>query len=133
MADWFAASVTRAVKDDVPAVVGVPEMAPFDASVSPAGKIPAETAQLYGGVPPVAPRLAEYGWPTLPLASDVVVIVGAPAAMVICRSRVADWFAASVTRAVKDDVPAVVGVPLMAPFDASVSPAGRDPADTAQL
>ena len=58
--DWLAASVTRAVNAPVPAAVGVPVMAPFVARFSPAGKAPAETTESYGGVPPVAPRVAEY-------------------------------------------------------------------------
>ena len=41
------------MKVAVPAVVGVPVMAP-DVSVRPLGSVPAVTAKVYGPVPPVA-------------------------------------------------------------------------------
>ena len=93
VADWPAVSVTRAVNVDVPAVVGVPAIAPFDARLSPAGGEPADTLHVYGGVPPAAPTLAEYGCPTVPGGMTVSVDVtggGAAGLIVICRSRVAD-------------------------------------------
>jgi hypothetical protein len=43
VADRFAASVTFAVKLYVPAVVGVPEMVPLEASVRPGGNVPVPT------------------------------------------------------------------------------------------
>ena len=43
----FAASVTFTVNDTVPAVVGVPEITPVDATrLSPAGNAPALTLQV---------------------------------------------------------------------------------------
>ena len=50
----FALSVTCAVKVDAPGVVGVPAIAPFDASDRPAGRLPVVTDHVYGPVPPVA-------------------------------------------------------------------------------
>jgi hypothetical protein len=48
-------SVTFAVKLNVPAVVGVPEIVPLAAaSVRPAGNAPELMLQLYGVVPPLA-------------------------------------------------------------------------------
>ena len=41
-------------KVDVPLAVGVPDSTPALESVSPAGRLPDETVQLYGVVPPVA-------------------------------------------------------------------------------
>jgi hypothetical protein len=41
------------------AVVGMPEIAPLAASVSPAGSAPELTAQDSGAVPPVAANVAE--------------------------------------------------------------------------
>ena len=45
VADWVRTGLllsrTFTVKLDVPLVVGTPEMAPFDASVRPAGRVPA--------------------------------------------------------------------------------------------
>ena len=48
------ASVTRTVKFDVPAVVGLPEMTPAADRVSPAGSEPDASDQVSGPVPPVA-------------------------------------------------------------------------------
>jgi hypothetical protein len=56
----FAASVTCTVNDTVPAVAGVPEIAPVDAAkLNPAGSVPAITLQLYGVVPPLACNVVE--------------------------------------------------------------------------
>jgi hypothetical protein len=49
------ASVTRTVRFDVPAVVGVPLTRHPAPSESPAGSVPAVIVQLYGAVPPAAP------------------------------------------------------------------------------
>ena len=46
----LSASVT--VKPKVPAAVGTPLMVPSVDSVSPPGKAPMDTIQLYGGRPP---------------------------------------------------------------------------------
>ena len=133
----FAASFTCIVNDAVPAVVGVPEMTPVDATrLSPAGSVPALTVQLYGAVPPLACSVAEYAVPVIPLGKDVVVTVGgcAAAATTMLRAFVPVLFAASVTCTVNDVVPAVVDVPEMAPVDATrLSPAGSVPALTLQL
>ncbi len=46
-------STTVTVKLKVPAAVGVPVIAPVEgASVSPGGRVPAETDQVNGAVPP---------------------------------------------------------------------------------
>jgi hypothetical protein len=48
-------SVARMVKLAVPSVVGVPLIAPVaEFSMSPAGRLPAETFHVYGGTPPEA-------------------------------------------------------------------------------
>jgi hypothetical protein len=52
-----ALSVTCTVKLDVPGAEGVPVMLPEALSDSPAGSAPAVTAQLIGGVPPLADRV----------------------------------------------------------------------------
>ena len=51
-------SRTRMVKLETPVVVGVPLMVPA-ASVSPAGRVPVMTDQLYGARPPAALRFWE--------------------------------------------------------------------------
>ena len=54
------ASVTFTVKEDVPEVVGVPEIAPDEAvKVNPAGSEPLLMLHEYGVVPPVACSVAE--------------------------------------------------------------------------
>ena len=58
------------VKLLVAAVVGVPVIAPVAAfSDSPAGKLPAETLNVYEPVPPVALTVCEYATPTVPLGN----------------------------------------------------------------
>ena len=53
-------SVTRSVKFEVPAVVGVPVIAPVEAfNDRPAGKLPTTVAHVYGVVPPAATIVAE--------------------------------------------------------------------------
>ena len=53
-------SFTCTVKAEVPACVGVPEIRPEPAMVSPTGKLPFIIDQLYGPVPPVAAKVVEY-------------------------------------------------------------------------
>jgi hypothetical protein len=113
------------VKVEVPAIVGVPEMV-LPVKVSSAGRLPAVIDQVYGLVPPVASRFAEYGTVVVPAASDAVVTVTG-VVIVIERSLVDVRPAVSVARTVKLAVPAAVGVPEMVLPD-KVSPAGRLPA-----
>jgi len=49
-------SVTVAVNENVPTVVGVPVIEPPGLKFKPGGSPPPVTAQEYGVVPPVAPR-----------------------------------------------------------------------------
>jgi hypothetical protein len=51
-------SVAVTEKLEVPAVVGVPVIAPFAASVRPVGSAPVVTAQVIGVAPPVDCRVA---------------------------------------------------------------------------
>jgi len=53
-----AESVTRTVKVDAAAVVGVPVMLPAALSVRPAGSVPLAIDQLYGEIPPLAVKVA---------------------------------------------------------------------------
>jgi hypothetical protein len=126
--DSAVASVTRTVKSYGPAVVGVPEMAPLEASVSPGGNDPLVTAHTNGGEV-FAVSVCEYAVPAVPAGNEVVVMLGgvAAATIAIWNARVADRFAESVTLAVKVNVPAVVGVPEIAPLPARVRPGGSDP------
>ena len=70
-----APPVTSTVKLDVPAVVGVPLKTPAALRVNPAGGVPTVTAQLYGGVPPVAANVWLYAVPTVPAVSGLVVVI----------------------------------------------------------
>jgi hypothetical protein len=74
--------MTWAVKLNVPAAVGVPDIAPVEEfSVRPGGREPATIAKVYGGTPPVATRLELYGVPTWPVldghstASDGLILI----------------------------------------------------------
>jgi hypothetical protein len=58
-AETFVASVTRAVNEKVPAVVGVPERLPLALRDTPPGKLPDSRLHEYGGVPPAALTDAE--------------------------------------------------------------------------
>jgi hypothetical protein len=58
-------STTWAVKLNVPAMVGVPVIAPVEVfSVKPAGSEPLVIENVYGETPPVAMRAELYGTPT---------------------------------------------------------------------
>ena len=52
-------SLTCAVKEEVAATVGVPEMVPLEDTASPTGNEPLVSDQVYGEVPPLADRV----WP----------------------------------------------------------------------
>ena len=69
----------------------------------------------------------------MPLGRDVVVMVNGSGAIVMLSVRVAVAFELSFTWTVKFAAPAVVGVPLMLPLAASVSPAGSEPPVVDQL
>ena len=66
-------SVTRTVKFEVPAVVGVPEITPPELKESPAGRLPLWRDQLYGVTPPVAASVWLYATPICPFGRLEVV------------------------------------------------------------
>jgi hypothetical protein len=69
------------VKFETPVAVGVPEITPVPAvSASPAGSAPLAIDHVYGGVPPLAARVAEYAVPATPIGSAVVVTASPPGA-----------------------------------------------------
>ena len=119
-------SVTFTVTVELPAVVGVP-LTVHPVSVSPAGRVPEEMEQLYGGVPSLAVMVELYTVPTVP-PGKVLVMVSAAGAM----TMVSFWLAfcaglpESVTCTVIGELPAAVGVPLTV-HPVSVSPAGSVP------
>jgi hypothetical protein len=116
--------------------VGVPLIRPDDAvRVRPAGKVPEVNCQVTAPMAPVAASVWEYGVPTTPFGSDVVVIVNW--AMVRVRFPVAVCAGVPESVALKVNGVALavaVGVPLIRPEDAfSVNPAGRVPEVNCQL
>jgi hypothetical protein len=127
-------SVTRTVKFDVPAVVGVPLMTPPELKLKPAGRLPVCRFQLYGVTPPVAASVCEYAVPTAPLGRLAVVTDRSTGiAMDSAFVAVSAGACESVTRTVKFDVPAVVGVPDITPPELKDSPAGSVPEANDQL
>ena len=58
VAVFAALSVTLTVKLEVPALVGVPEIAPLEVRFRPAGREPEATTQVYGAVPPLTATAA---------------------------------------------------------------------------
>jgi hypothetical protein len=116
VADCPKASVTFTVKFELPVVVGVPDMVPVALRVRFAGSDPLERLQTSVPTPPVACNVSLYGKPTVPPGSEVVVIVGGIAGlMMIERPCVTVWPLASFTSTVNDEVPVTIGVPEMTP------------------
>jgi hypothetical protein len=127
-------SVTRIAKFEVPEPVGVPLISPLEASNDkPTGSDPDGISHAYGVVPPDAATVVEYPRPVMPLGNDIVVsesggLVVIESACVTVREPL------SVNRTVKFDVPAVVGVPVIAPDNRfKDSPGGNVPIVTAQV
>ena len=121
--------VALTVKFDVPAVVGVPVIAPVDVfKLRPPGRLPLAIAHVIGVVP-VAARVWLYAVPTVPAGKEAVVIVGATGAeLMTMLSALVAFPALFVALTVKLKVAAVVGVPVIAPVDAfKLRPPGRLP------
>ena len=71
------ASVTWAVKAEVPAEFGVPEMTPVEGfSDNPGGKVLGEIDHTYDNLPPVATSVWLYAVPVVPNASALVAMLG---------------------------------------------------------
>lgn len=67
------ASVTLTQKNFETVEAGVPVMAPVvEFRVNPVGRLPSQTAKLYGAVPPLASITPAYGAPTTPVGKVVV-------------------------------------------------------------
>jgi hypothetical protein len=119
--------VTCTRTGESPVTVVEPVIDPETAKAIPDGSEPWVTRQEYGGAPPVADNAAEYGAPATPSGSDSVVIAGSAARTEKDKARVAAEPKASLTRTVAAKLPAVAGVPLIAPEEASDKPPGRLP------
>ena len=86
--------------------------------------------QVYGAVPPVACKVALYGWFRTAPGKTVVAMrtpPELPAPTVMLRAFVAVFFTESVTCRVNENVPDAVGVPEITPVEVfRDNPAGRD-------
>jgi hypothetical protein len=105
-------------------VVGVPEITPVPARLKPAGNAPLSRLHVMGVVP-VAVSVWLYPFPTAPSGNFSVVIVGAT--LIVIDNCFVALPATLVAFTVKEDVPSVVGVPEIVPFDAGIRPAGNVP------
>ena len=125
------ASLTSAVKLEVPAAVGIPEITPAPVRLNPGGKLPAVSDHVYAGVPPVAASVWLYATETVPLGRLAVVTNKG-----VATTMLSDWVAvlpaASATCTVKLLVPAVLGAPEITPEKLKFNPGGRLPLKTDQ-
>jgi hypothetical protein len=104
-------------------------MIPVEAArPSAGGKVPADIVHVTGGTTPDAASVAEYGVPDGAPGNVAVVITGLELT-VIDRGFVSVRPIESCALTVKDEVPALAGVPPMTP-SLRVSPDGSAPADT---
>ena len=106
------ASFAVTVKLDVPLVEGVPLIVPLGESDKPAGSLPSVTDQVNAVACCVAVNVCEYVTPITPFGTDVVVILGGILTVRSCSSHLG-LLLLVVTRTLKENVPPVVGVPLI--------------------
>jgi hypothetical protein len=127
--------VTLRVKEEVPVVVGLPLICPALFKLRPAGKEPALTAQVYGLVPPLADKVAEYAVPVWPFGNEDVLICRVPPVTVMLRLTVALCAGEleSLTLTVNEEFPTLVGVPVISPPLLRLRPVGKDPDDIDQV
>ena len=102
----------------MPVAEGVPEIVPEPPDVpcncSPDGSEPLVTLQVIGSVPPLVWMFWLYAVPTVPLAVRALVIAGF-AGLIVMVSVAVPVPPAFVALIVTLDVPAAVGVPVIAP------------------
>ena len=118
-------SVTVTTIGNEPVCVGVPESAPFEASVRPVGRVLA-VENVAEPTAPVCVKVWLKAWPAVPaaIAGFVTMIVGQLMTSVYV-APVPVQPLASVTVTTIGKEPVCVGVPDSVPFAASVRPAGR--------
>jgi len=79
--------VAMTIKLEFPAVIGIPVIAPVDVFILRLpGRLPPAKAQVIGFVP-VTVRVWLYAIPTVPIGNEVMVIFGAPVALLITISK----------------------------------------------
>lgn len=128
-------SVTLTVTVNEPNVLGVPEISPFVARVTPVGKLPESSDHVYGGTPPDADSVALYGVFCIPFGNDVVLTTSAGADAWMVNGNAPDdavLAAESCTCSVTENEPLTVGVPDTVPFPVPLRPTpdGKAPAIT---
>src|SRR5690349_9681448 len=117
------------VKLKEPAAVGVPPTTPDELRFRPAGSPPELTEKLSGKVPPDTPTVCEYGWFTVALGSEPVVMLG-DGLMTTTYDCDPDESSESVAVTVKLKLPVAEGVPAIVPLElSSARPVGRVPVD----
>ena len=107
-------------------MVGVPVIAPVDEfSDRPGGSVPLVIENVYGETPPVTVSAEEYATPTCAVPVGQLSMIDETTML---QLEVAVLPCESMTWAVKLNVPAVAGVPVIAPVDElSESPGGNAP------
>ena len=76
--------MTVTPKVNEPIAVGVPEITPvLGARVKPPGKLPVASWKVYGPVPPMTTRFAEYPCPIVPPGTMVLKTGGPP---IVCEN-----------------------------------------------
>jgi hypothetical protein len=117
------------VKLNEPSAVGVPLSVPLDERLSPPGKEPEANDHVYGDVPPVAVNVWEYDVPKVPGGSGELVMIDSGTTIVRMKTfcEFCGLALLSVTRIVKLNDPAAVGVPLNVPPDERLNPPGNEP------
>jgi hypothetical protein len=130
-------SVALTVTDEVPAVVGVPVMVPLEAPIdSPAGNPVADHVMVGAGELCESVAVAVTGVMATPVLLDWLAMGVTETVLVMVQVKVAVPEAPepSVALRVTDELPAVVGVPVMVPVEASMdSPAGSPVADQVRV
>jgi hypothetical protein len=133
-----AESSTVTEKPYCPPAVGVPDICPPLDRLRPGGNCPDPSFQLYGVVPPLACKAAEYGWLVVPLGNDEVEITsGLGAGVAAATLKESDCLAVcpdeSNASTVKEKVPDAVGVPERVPVvETSPIPGGKKPENISQ-
>ena len=110
------------MKPNDPAALGVPEMVQEPLRFRPVGKPPADREQTSGAVPPDVARVPLYRTPTVPLAIEVVVIVGAAltVSVIACADPDTPMLSVGVTFTV--ELPAAATVPVTVQPELTVKP-----------
>ena len=122
-----AAFVASTVKLNVPDAEDVPDITPADERVRPPGRLPTTTFQVAAS--PLAVRAWKYTVPMVLFGNDGVTMAGGNGTVLMnIESTFVSFPASLVALTVKVNIPSVVGVPDIVPFDERLNPPGRLPA-----